>query len=586
MKLVDALVETLRDWQIGYVFGVSGANIEHVHDAIHRLKDDRLISIMSKCEDGAAFMADGRARVHRTLGVCCSTSGGGMVNLLAGIAEAYAESVPVLALVGQPPTNLEGKGAFQDSSGLGRSVDGLKLWGAVSKYTAKITSPDQFWPCLKTAVVTALNDRPGPAVLLFPRDLYDQEVPSRPNDWPLSLAAMIHHTKVAREHARPIFDALRQAKNPMMLIGHGVRRSSNAAAVVKLAQTANIPVATTMSGRSEFPNYDPLYLGMIGVAGHPSAHNYLKETADLILVVGAGLNIMTRGAIASFIGEKRIAAINIDPGEISRALSPALVLAADAGQACQTLLELWEDEPFTAAFSEDYQLQQFAPTLAPPIPADDRPIQADEPLLQSQAIELLSEILPTNGHIVFDAGNCAAAALHMTRVPEGVSSTIALGMGGMGYAFAAAVGIQLGSPTGTRTIAFCGDGALLMVGFEIHTAVDLRLPILFVVFNNNMHGMCVTRQQLFFDSRLECVRYSMLDVATIARGMGTTERLWVGSAGTLTELRQCIADYQQHTEIPGVLELRLLREEVPPFTPFLPTNAKTAISGVKTDAPG
>ena len=122
MKLIDALVTTLRDWDLGYIFGVSGANIEHLHDAVHRLGDNRLEAVLTKSEVGAAFMADARARVHKTLGVCCSTSGGGMMNLAVGIAESYAESVPVLALVGQTATTFDGRGGFQDSSGLGRTV--------------------------------------------------------------------------------------------------------------------------------------------------------------------------------------------------------------------------------------------------------------------------------------------------------------------------------------------------------------------------------------------------------------------------------------------------------------------------------
>ena len=127
MKLVDALVSTLKDWDLKFVFGVSGANIEHLHDSIHRLGDGELTGVLAKSEVGAAFMADARARVHRTLGVCCATSGGGMMNLAVGLAESYAESVPVLALIGQPPSTLSGRGGFQDSSGIGRTVDALSL---------------------------------------------------------------------------------------------------------------------------------------------------------------------------------------------------------------------------------------------------------------------------------------------------------------------------------------------------------------------------------------------------------------------------------------------------------------------------
>src|SRR5690242_18077831 len=180
MKLADALITTLRDWGLEYLFGVSGANIEHLHDAVHRLGGGRFRSVCAKSEVGAAFMADCRARVHRTLGVCCSTSGGGMMNLAVGVAEAFAESVPLLAIVGQPPTGLAGRGAFQDSSGVGRTVDADRLWAAISKYRARITDPARFWECLDTAATAALSGRPGPAVLLIPRDLFDRDVGPRP----------------------------------------------------------------------------------------------------------------------------------------------------------------------------------------------------------------------------------------------------------------------------------------------------------------------------------------------------------------------------------------------------------------------
>ena len=130
-------------------------------------------------------------------------------------------------------------------------------------------------------------------------------------------------------------------------------------------------------------------------------------------------------------------------------------------------------------------------------------------------------------------------------------------------------------------MVFCGVGAFLMLGAEVHTAVDHQLPILFVVFNNGMHGMCVTRQQLYFGGRIECSRYSPISVAEVARGFGPPHRLWVGSAATIDELHEALADSSSWTSRPGVLELRLGREEMPPFIPFLPADAPThhAVTG-------
>lgn len=576
LTVSDAIVKALISLDVRYVFGVSGANIEHLHDAIHRLGEGKLKSVMAKSEDGAAFMADCRARVHRGLGVCCSTSGGGMMNLIAGIAESYTDSVPVLALVGQPPSSLEGKGAFQDSCGIGRTVDSIKLWGAVAKYVAKISKSEDLWYYLTNAIKTALSGRPGPAVLLFPRNVFDQEVEPCPENWADEIKKLIRPKQVASEIIHPLFEEIYQAKNPLLILGDGARRCSNPQALVNFARSVSLPVMTTLGGRGNFPNDDLLYLGMLGVAGHPSAHAYLKEQADLLIVVGCDLKFMTRQPIQSALADKKIVVVNVDVDQINRVISPYLVVELDAGVVFERLLELLKQKPFKHQPPQGYCLELFKPLPAPAISANDpRPLADSHLLLQSEAITIVQEFLPENGHILYDAGNCAAAALHLTKVPCGSTSTIALGMGGMGYAIAGAIGAQLGSPKGTRTVVFAGDGAFLMTGLEIHTAVDLRLPILFIVFNNNMHGMCVTRQQLFFESRLECVRYAPVDIAMIAQGFGSSDRLWVGSAGTVAELRHQLEEYMKYSHLPGVLELRLLREEIPPFTPFLDEDAPT-----------
>jgi acetolactate synthase-1/2/3 large subunit len=261
-----------------------------------------------------------------------------------------------------------------------------------------------------------------------------------------------------------------------------------------------------------------------------------------------------------------------------------LFIEADAGVVFSQLNRLADQDPIAPRAPAPVPVSRFTPRLAPDLPADtfgshSDPLSGD--LLQSQALAMLQPFLPTRGHVLFDAGNCAAAALHYLRIPANVSATIALGMGGMGYAIAGAIGAQMGSERGSRTMVFCGDGAFLMLGAEVNTAVDHQLPILFVVFNNGMHGMCVTRQQLYFEGRIECSRYSPISVAKVARGFGPPDRLWVGSAGTLEELSALLRNSPGWIDRPGVLELRLHREEMPPFTPFLPADAPTycAVAG-------
>jgi acetolactate synthase-1/2/3 large subunit len=598
MKLVDELTTILRDWDLRYVFGVSGANIEHLHDSIYRLGQGRLESVLAKSESGASFMADCRARVHKTLGVCCATSGGGMMNLAVGVAESFADGVPVLAIVGQPPRNLEGRGAFQDSSGSPGTVDGVRLWSSISKFCVKITDPSEFWPAVRQAVRTAMSGRPGPSVLLIPRDLYDQPVDARPDDLDRPLVECVQPTLAANRDIERLYEQVMAAEAPVLLFGAGLERSHRSRAAIEFARSAGIPVCTTLSSKGAFPNLDPLYLGMIGVAGEPSAHRYLAEEADLLVAVGSWLEVMTRHPIAASLEKISLAVVGIDVDQNLWPKAPDVLVPGDAGHVFEEMLEMSRTRTFRQRKPIERPVERYVPRLAAPIRTrsrhavadsnepDDQPFRAphslasvavaENELLQSTAVEILQSYLPSRGHLLFDGGNCAAAGLHALRIPANVTATIALGMGGMGYAIAGAVGAQLGSATGSRTVVLCGDGAYLMQGMEIHTAIEYRLPILYVVFNNGMHGMCVTRQQLYFEGRIECSQYPPFSAAGVARGLDPEAVLWTRTVTSPFELTDALHEYDQaFSEGPGVLELMLGREEIPPFTPFLPNDAET-----------
>lgn len=571
MRLSDALAATLRDWQVEYVFGVSGANIEHFHDSIHRLGHRRLHSILAKSEIGAAFMADARARVHKTLGVCCSTSGGGMMNLAVGVAESFAESVPVLAIVGQVPSQLEGRGGFQDSSGLGRTVDALLLFRSIAKYVSRVDG-HSFWPTLRAAVASALQGRQGPAVLLVPRDAFDQEVGDRPADMPPNLADF--HDPAISLDVGPLSAAIRGARHPVLMLGTGVDRAGASPTVEAFARRAGIPVVTTMSNPATFPQDDPLFLGCVGVAGHPSAHAYLNHTADLIVAVGTGLNILVRQPLGEALRRAPLAVVNVDAGEIRRIADPFLVIEGDAQTVFDELHLSWENQPFYHGSVLNYARSHVVPTSIPLPPSISGTCDRDPKLSPSRAMEVLQPYLAPEGHILFDAGNCVATALHFLDIPPGATATIALGMGGMGYAIAAAIGVQIGRPR--RSMVLCGDGAFLMLGMEVHTAVEYQLPILFIVLNNQSHGMCVTRQHLHYQGRTECSTYGPVDAAAVAKGLGETGNLWTGNAATEAELAAALHAYTtDHAHKPGLLDVRLSCSEMPPFHPFLPIDVAT-----------
>ncbi len=578
MILSDAIVICLRELNLRYLFGVSGANIEHIHDSIFRLGDERFQTVMTKSEYGAAFMADARARTHHTLGVCCATSGGGMMNLAVGIAESFAHSVPVLALVGQPPLQQEGRGGFQDSSGLGATVNAKAMWQAISKYACKVESADHFWELFFSALTKPYVGRKGPSVMLLPRDVMDVDVGCVPEGFVESVLAAFESdikAKVADDLMLTLWEQINAAEKPVMVFGSGIVRQQAVDEAIRFAVLSGIPVVSTLACPGVFPNQHEQYLGMIGVAGHPSAHHYIEYEADLIISVGSQLRSMTRATLEAALAEKPLWIIHDDVSELDQQLHPQHTIEMDCKKWLLKMLDLQAESPIFKAKRLPRPVTCFKPEkteyslVKKRHPSDYRSAEGDV-LTQSSALKTLNRYLPSAGHILFDAGNCAAAAAHFLKMPLNVTNTIALGMGGMGYAIAGAIGAQLGEPNSKRTMVFCGDGAFMMAGLEIHTAVELQLPILWVVFNNSMHGMCVTRQHLYFNGRIEGNTYGDIGIARIASGFGKEDQIWTSRVSSSTELTTALNTYfQDFAHLPGVVELKIATEEMPPFKPFL-----------------
>ena len=567
MKLVDALTLTLKDLGIEFVFGVSGANIEHFHDAIYRLGDGKLTAILAKSEYAAAFMADGLARVHNTLGVCCATSGGGMTNLAVGIAESYADGVPVLAIVGQIPTFLEGVGGFQDSSGKNGTVNALQFWNSISKYTAIIHDPALFWGCFKTAIAQIFFNRFGPAVLLIPRDLFESEVPERPTDFSTSLPAYRKISAPEHKQVTALLDAIYLAKQPLLIVGSGMRYTVSINDLKYLIDHCNIPVVTTFADVNAFAHDDPHYIGMIGIAGHPSVHDYIKNNVDLIIAIGEEFTSMVKSPIEAILPTIKTICIGADLSRAKSSININQVIEQDIDDFLSALVTEVQKRPKKANYFN------VAKKRYKPFVNQSNSKKKSKEFLTSQAINVLQDYLKYSKNIVFDAGNCVASAIHYLTFPKQAKTIISLGMGGMGYAIPAAIGAQLGSYENEKSLVITGDGGFLIAGLEIQTAIQYQLPILFIVFNNNMHGMCVTRQQRYFSNRITASCYKKVDVAKIAKGLGNKKQRWVACATDSAELQDQLNDYyENYSSITGVLEIKINPDEVPPFIPFLGEN--------------
>ncbi|MET9030893.1 thiamine pyrophosphate-binding protein [Nocardia sp. NPDC004168] len=548
--MADYLVRGCAELSVRHFFGVDGANIEDIYDAA---ASDALESIagihgvVAKHEFSAATMAEGYARATGGLGVVAATSGGGAMNLIAGLAESFTSQVPVLALVGQPPRNLEGRGAFQDTSGRAGSIDAVRLFGTVSRYCARVDDAEDLPQQFAAAVEAAYGG--GPAVLLLPKDIQRSRIGARPEQLrppqrsasdPSGLAAVCTALKVA------------QANGKILIIaGDQVARDNARGALRDLVVTLDAAAGVTPDGKDVYGPREPGYCGVVGTMGHPQLVD-LAQSATLCLLVGTRFPMMAQLPL----GDTPLACVGAQAPYVPAVHAAAPDLAAVLPQLSAAIRQRGS----TAVESErvvSSNLPSAAIRLRPPA-------THGQGLSYRAAMEAISALLPTNSAIFADAGNTGAAAVHYLDLPVNARFRLALGMGGMGYSFGAAIGSAFATRRPTYVIA--GDGSFFMHGMEVHTAIEYELPITFLIFNNNAHAMCVVREQLYCRNNDDRNRFSP---AKLAEGMAAMfPKLPCHSVRELDELHAALSRSIGQAG-PRFVAIDCDADEIPPFLPFL-----------------
>lgn len=554
-RVVDHIVGYLADIGIDHLFGVDGADIEDLYDAAHFRSE--ITAVLAKHEFSAATMADGYSRSGAGLGVVAATSGGGALNLVAGLGEALASRVPVLALVGQPDTAMDGRGSFQDTSGRNGSVNAQALFSAVSVWCHRVLTPADIVAALPRAISAARTG--GPAVLLLPKDIQQGCVD-------ISGRREGHALHDVRPHPRPIgnphpiVQVLRRVTGPVTVIaGEQVARDNARAELEQLrailrARVATVPDAKDVAGTPGFGSSSSL--GVIGVMGHPGVAEAVAASA-VCLVLGTRLPVTARAGIEDVLGAGRTLSIGSAPPYV-----PCTHVHTDDLRGSLRLLTQalsGRGRPTGLRVPEVMRRSELAP---PPF--------AGRGVRYRDAMAVLDSALPDGVDIVVDTGNSGAAAIHYLPARRGGRFAVALGMGGMGYSFGAGIGMAFGRansgrPSG-RTVVIAGDGAFFMHGLEVHTAVQYRLPVTFVLFNNNAHAMCVTREQLFYD---DLYSYNRFDASRLGAGLAA---MFPGLTSVdVTDLDEFDAALRKALDAdgPAVISAECSADEIPPFAPFL-----------------
>ncbi|MEU6089823.1 thiamine pyrophosphate-binding protein [Streptomyces sp. NPDC047085] len=560
VRLVDHLAGELATAGVTHVFGVGGANIEDLYDAVHRTGSVRCV--VAKHEFSAVTMADGYARTTGCLGVVAATSGGGAMNLVPGLAEAHASRVPVLALVGQPPTGQAGHGAFQDSSGKGGSFDAAEVFAPVSRFCAWVEDPGSLQELLPQAMAAAQAEPRGPAVLLLPKDVQQARIPlpgrgtaaapgvALPASTPgVALPAPTAAApRVDSSALTAVTDILRGAGRALVIAGEGVAAADARPELAELARKLGAWVAVTPDAKDVFDNRDPRFAGVAGVMGHANVEDCLRR-ADVCLLVGTRLPLLARGGLDRALAATEVVCLDPEPPFV-----PGTALGGGLRDALRAVTGRLPTRPQDCP---QHSGPLPSPMRAPVSPATGRTVP------YAQAIAAVEAALPECAHVFVDAGNAGASAVHLLPAPRHGRFVVAVGMGGMGYTFGAGIGAALA--TGRRTYVLAGDGSFFMHGMEVHTAVEYAAPVTFVVFNNNAHAMCALREEFLQGGVRSDDLFGRTDLA--AGVAAAFPSLDVTGADDAAQLREALLRSNTSGR-PAFVALDCDPGEIPPFLPF------------------
>jgi acetolactate synthase-1/2/3 large subunit len=460
-------------------------------------------------------MADGYARIKRKAGVCFATSGPGATNLITGIATAYADSSPVVAVTGQVPLAMIGKDAFQETDIIG-------VANPCTKYSFQPRTPGDIPEMVKKAFYIAESGRPGPVLVDIPKDVQQAS------------ADMKFPDLIKVRGYNPVVDAdlgdmgkavelLAKAERPIIMAGGGVILSGAFSELQALAELLMIPVVTTFKGKGAFPENHPLAMGPIGMHGHAEANKIILE-ADCIVAVGARFSDRSVGRFDEFGKGMSIIHMDIDPAEIGKNKSVDVAIVGDVKSSLRTLVKLLSkkmakksaDNPWLKRRKE--LVQYYAETLK------DYPRE----ITAKKSLKKLRELLPANGIVTTEVGQCQMwASLHFDVIAPGTffSST---GLGTMGFGFPASIGAKAAKPS-VPVVDIAGDGSFNMTENSLAVSVLEKLPVIVFLMNNYMLGMVAQWQRTFYNRRYSGVeQHNCPDYVKIAEAYGA-QGIRVGS---------------------------------------------------------
>ncbi len=514
--VVDVMLDYLRAERVQHVFGIPGGLLIPFFSEVELSADIDLI--VTKHEQGAVFMADGYAHARGGIAVCAGTAGPGSTNMLTGVAVAYSRCTPMLVLTGQVPSHLLGRGASQETTR--EDIDIVGMFRPVTKYSAMVPSPDRFVHHLRRGLRLAMTGRRGPVHLNVPVNFWRTSVPiTEAIDAARYRPPSRYFDRDAVKH---VADLLVDARRPVIVAGAGVAVSGARRELRLLAERIGARVVTTPTAKGVFPEDHPLSFGVVGLAGHAAARDLVLESGvDVLMCVGTSLNER-----ATYNWDERVRPsgaliqVDIDPDRLGNSFPIDIPVVGDAKTVMKELIFHIERSMAKSTLGADWVAT--TPVL------EDRSSFLEPELRASDAVPLtpqrwrcdLMEVLPTDAVIYSDIGGHMLFNIHHLRIGRDQEFHINLSFASMGHGTVAPIGARISDDT-RPVFAIVGDACFTMNGMELLVAVEHEVPVIWIVENNQMHGVTWHATKKASGAPLKGIRYrTPLQVAAIAEAMG------------------------------------------------------------------
>ncbi len=535
----DIIVRTLIEQGSDVVFGYPGGQILNVYDSLYKYSDE-IRHVLTAHEQGAAHAADGYARATGKPGVVIATSGPGATNLVTGIATAYLDSVPMVAITGNVSTSQIGYDSFQEID-----ITGITL--PITKHNYFVGDVRELADILREAFELAMSGRPGPVLIDVPKDIQIAKCDYEPRP------AVMAQDKMAAKEIRieAAAECINSCERPYIYFGGGVISSEAQEEMLALAEKIDAPIGCSMMGLSAIPTNHPRFLGMQGMHGH-YASSMAMHNADCIISLGVRFNDRVTGNKEKFAPNAKIVHIDIDGSELSKTVNASYSMRGDIKKTLEKLIEITEEK----------QHSEWQKTVELFRKEEKENIDKREGMTPKNILDMLNTFIGDNTPVATDVGQhqmWSAQNICFTNSRRFISSG---GLGTMGFGLGAAIGAQIG--TGEHTVLVTGDGSFAMTLNELTTAVSNEVPLVILIMNNGVLGMVRQWQTLFFEKHYSnTVLNRKTDFVKLAKAFGADgER-----AVTLDELKAAF-ERAFGTKGPYVIDCAIDKDEF--VLPMLP----------------